>query len=74
MILDDGMGMAIDTESKPPTIEQQIVLLETQLAELKKQIGSLELMGKKERQQLKTRYEKKEVELKKLRAKAQKKT
>lgn len=67
MILDDGKGMAIDTESKPPTLEQQIT-------ELRNKIGAWGV-DRKERQRLKTQLEKLTVQLKKrARAEAKKKT
>ena len=70
MILDDGQGTAIDTESKPLTLEQQMTNLANQLRELKREIGRL---GRtKERQQLQVRFDSKLTEYKRLVKRAEK--
>lgn len=64
MILDDGIGTAIDTESKPLTLEQQMTDLSNRLSVLKREIGR---SGRtKKRQQLQSEYDSKRVALKKL--------
>jgi len=66
MILDDGSGLAIDTESKPLTLKQQIAIAEQQVGELKAEIGKWGV-DRKQRQQLKTKLENTMARLKKLR-------
>jgi hypothetical protein len=71
MILDDGSGIAIDTESKPLTLEQQMTVLEKDIANLRREI--FRTGRTKERQAMQLRYDTKRVQLKKLRAQAKKK-
>jgi hypothetical protein len=64
MILDDGQGFAIDTESKPPTLKQEITQLELTQQDLKLKIGR---EGRtKRRQFLQSQYDHNAVKLKKL--------